>query len=463
MDRAPVSRPEMPADTALERVRSGLRGLTTRGRSFIAAGVAAGACAFLLGQRDLLRVGVLLIALPLICVIVVSRGQLRVRLERGITPKRVVAGSPARIRLELTNLGRSSTAVFMAEDAVPYRLGVSPRFVVSRLPGGRRAAVSYTLQTDQRGQYRIGPLSLVASDPFGMCEVSRSFTAGDSLIVLPRTWPLAGSPSGGHWIGDGEATRGRVAASGDHDVAIREYRRGDDLRRVHWRSTARRGEIMVRQDEQPRQMRATVLLDTRHQAHRGEGSTSSFEWAVTAAASMGAHLAKQRYAVRLLTPDDLTAEWTARHDGAGGADDVLDRLALVEPGVAESLAATAAALRRGNGDGVVAAVLGDLTQTDVSTLAAGLPQRATGLAVLMDTDTWTPQTGRAGGRTRSDAVKTLRRAGWVVLEAGSGQTIQQVWLRALGGGTPSTDQQGAPAAYASAAAVRPHHANGAVR
>ena len=62
-----------------------------------------------------------------------------------------------------------------------------------------------------------------------------------------------------------------AAASGEHDIATREYRYGDDLRRVHWRSTARRGELMVRRDEQPHQMQATVLVDRRAVGHRGDG------------------------------------------------------------------------------------------------------------------------------------------------------------------------------------------------
>jgi uncharacterized protein (DUF58 family) len=81
------------------------------------------------------------------------------------------------------------------------------------------------------------------------------------------------------------------------DVTTREYRRGDDLRRVHWRSTARTGELMVRREEQPWQSRATVVLDSRRTAHRGTGAASSLEWLVAAAASVAVHLTHAGFAV----------------------------------------------------------------------------------------------------------------------------------------------------------------------
>ena len=83
-----------------------------------------------------------------------------------------------------------------------------------------------------------------------------------------------------------------TAAAGDDDVIPRAYRDGDELRRVHWRSTARYGELMVRREEQRWQDRAVLILDSRRSAHIGSGPSSSFEFAVSAAASIGVHLAR---------------------------------------------------------------------------------------------------------------------------------------------------------------------------
>jgi uncharacterized protein (DUF58 family) len=418
-------------------LRPALAGLTTRGRSFLAAGAAAAVCAVVLGQRDLLRVAVLLVALPVGCAVVLGRSRYRLALTRTITPRRVVAGSTARVRLELENLTRLSTRVLLAEDRVPYSLGASPRFVLARLPGGRRAAVTYSLRSEVRGRYAVGPLRLRLADPFGMCELTRSFTATDPLVVVPRTWPLAAVQAGGQWAGSGESLARSAAASGEDDLATREYRYGDDLRRVHWRSTARRGELMVRRDEQPRQMRATVLLDTRREGHRGEGPASSFEWAVSAAASSGVHLAGQRYGVRLLLDEDA-ASWTGPYS-TDGAGELLDELAVVAEAGPEVLRGAVTTLTRTGGDGLVVAVLGEVDEDDVTALARLGRQGARGIAVLLRTSAWGPLPARRQAEidtARDRAAAALRAGGWLVVEAGPTDTVSEVWLRATGAADP---------------------------
>jgi len=418
----------------MEWLRAGLSGLTARGRSFLAAGAAATISAFALGQRDLLRIAFLLLALPIACLVVVGRAQLRLALTRTITPLRVVAGSPARVRLELENLTRGFTQVLLAEDGIPYTLGPSPRFVLARLPGGRRAAVTYTLQTQVRGRYEIGPLRLQLSDPFGLYQLDRAFTATDPLVVVPRTWPLSGGPAGGHWGGSGEAVHGTAAASGEHDVAIREYRHGDDLRRVHWRSTARRGELMVRRDEQPRQMRATVLLDTRREGHRGEGVASSFEWAVSAAASVAVHLAGMRYAVRLLV-DDPAATWVSP-SGDSTTAVLLERLALARLDEASGLTGSMAALQRSRGDGVIVAVLGELDEELAGALAAMRHRGTSGVAMLLRVPEWAllpPGAVAELDAQRDRAAAVLRSAGWSVIQVSAADAVPAVWQQVVSG------------------------------
>jgi uncharacterized protein (DUF58 family) len=418
---------------ARDRLRPGLSGLTTRGRSFAAAGLASGGCALVLGQRDLFRVAVLLLTLPLGCALVLSRARFRLELTRVITPSRVVAGTPSKVRLDLKNLTRLTTRVLLAEDRLPYTLGASPRFVLARLPAGQRATVTYSVTSPLRGRYAVGPLRLRVTDPFGMCEVTRSFTATDPLIVVPRTWSLAPVEAGGRWAGTGESVARSVAASGQDDIATREYRHGDDLRRVHWKSTARRGELMVRRDEQPRQMRATVLLDARLVGHRGEGPLSSFEWAVSAAASVAVSLAGQRYGVRVLV-DGAPESWTACHEKDGGAQ-LLDRFATIEEGEAPALAAAVDTLARTGGDGLVVAVLGE-TPVEVAACLARLGQRGPrGLALLLRTTGWASLPGperTALDEERAHAATVLAEGGWAVAECSADETPAAVWSRLLG-------------------------------
>src|SRR4051794_1344893 len=163
-----------------------------RGRSFRAAGLPAVACALVLDQRDLLRVGVLLTAVPLGALLTTSRYRYRLALKRTIAPARVIAGPTARGGVALGKLTPIPPRGLVAEDRVPYALGPSPRFVVARLPGRRRAAVAYTLRSEVRGRYALGPLRLRLADAFGMCEVTRSFTGVDRLVVVPKVFPLTG-------------------------------------------------------------------------------------------------------------------------------------------------------------------------------------------------------------------------------------------------------------------------------
>jgi uncharacterized protein (DUF58 family) len=363
-----------------------------------------------------------------------SRYRYRLALRRTISPSRVVAGTTARVRLELENLTRLATRVLLAEDRVPYALGPSPRFVLAKLPGGRRAAVTYSLRSELRGRYALGPLRLRLTDPFGLCEVTRSFTAVDRLVVVPRAYPLAGSGGSGQWSGAGESASRSAAASGEDDIATREYRYGDDLRRVHWRSTAHRGELMVRRDEQPRQMRATVLLDTRTVAHRGDGPASSFEWAVSAAASVAVHLSGQRYGLRLLL-DARPAGWSSGtpSDRAGA---VLDELAVVRLGGPRELSDAVITLTRTGGDGMVVAVLGEAPEDEVRALASLGRHSAQGVAILLRTTEWA--TGLPERRAaeldeqRERNAEILRGAGWSVAEAGSAESVPEVWARAVG-------------------------------
>ena len=118
-----------------------------------------------------------------------------------------------------------------------------------------------------------------------------------------------------------------VIGSSEDDVGVREYRIGDDLRRIHWPSTARTGETMVRQDEEPSRRRALVILDDRAAVHAGTGSGGSFEWSVTAVASVVSLLLGERFEVHL----SFSSDDTGRVVPVESLDQALDRLAAVQP------------------------------------------------------------------------------------------------------------------------------------
>ncbi len=415
-------------------MRDALRGLTTRGRSFLAAGVTVFVTSVLLGQHDLLRIAVLLIALPLVSAAVVARTRYRLASERRLSSARTPAGSPCTVTLRLDNISRLPTGLLLVEDRVPYVLGSRPRFVLDRVqPRGRRE-VSYQLRSEVRGRYQLGPLSLRLTDPFGLCELQRSFTRRDILIVTPQVQPLPLVPLSSEWTGSGESRARALASAGEDDAATREYRYGDDLRRVHWRSTARRGQVMVRREEQPWQSRATLLLDTRALAHRGEGPASSFEWAVSAAASIGVHLVKNGYHVRLLTDTGGGVASSGRDASAVGSDfegALLDTLSVIDPSGQPTLASATNSLRRSGGDGLLVAILGSLEAEEATRMARLRTGSIAAVAVLLDTATWGNRPARADSATSYEGSELLLRgAGWRVVPASAGDALADLWPEA---------------------------------
>lgn len=414
-------------------MRDALQGLTTRGRSFVAAGLAVLAAAAATSQDDLLRIAVLLLALPLVSATVVARTRYRLSSGRRLSAPRTAAGQESTVTLRLDNLSRLPTGLMLVEDRVPYVLGSRPRFVLDRVePRGRRE-VSYPVRSDVRGRYRIGPLTLRLTDPFGMCELHRAFTSCDTFTVTPQVQELPAVSLSGEWTGSGESRSRAIASAGEDDAGTREYRQGDDLRRVHWRSTARLGQLMVRSEEQPWQARCTLLLDSRSIAHRGEGPGSSFEWAVSAAASVGVHLVRHGYFVRLLT--DTGAPVAGSDLGVdGGRVDVegalLDALAVASTSTNRSLRDAGASLRRGGGDGLLVAVLGDV-EPDEARLLARLRQGSTAaVAVLLETSTWTASSERARATARSafeGSWSLLSASGWRVIAVRAGDSLPDLW------------------------------------
>ncbi|MGW1040937.1 DUF58 domain-containing protein [Streptomyces sp. NPDC002547] len=419
-------------------LRTTLAGLTTRGRSFLAAGIAAAICAYVLGQSDLLRVGLLLAVLPLVCASVLYRTRYRVAGSRRLSPSRVPAGSEARVHLRMENVSRLPTGLLMLQDRVPYVLGPRPRFVLDRVEAGGRREVSYRVRSDLRGRYPLGPLQLRLSDPFGMCELTRSFSTYDTLTVIPRVEPLPPVRLSGEARGYGDGRQRSLALAGEDDVIPRGYRHGDDLRRVHWRSTARYGELMVRREEQPQRARCTVLLDTRAVAFRGSGPDSAFEWAVAGAASALVHMLERGFSVRLLTDTGSSVPGEGA-DGFAGASQqsadaaglMMDTLAVIDHSEGAGLSRAYDLLRGGN-EGLLVAFFGDLDEEQAA-VAAKMSRRSGGaLAFLLDSASWgrEPDDVPSASDRSEDRLRLLREAGWTALAVPRGVPLADLWREA---------------------------------
>ncbi|HWC35756.1 MAG TPA: DUF58 domain-containing protein [Mycobacteriales bacterium] len=416
----------------MNAVRLALRSLTLRGRCTLAAGSTAALAGAVLKESDLLRLGLLLLALPMVAALFVVRTRFRLTCTRRLEPARLEAGSRARAVLRIENVSRLPTGLLLVEDTIPYLLGGRPRVVVERLAPRRPIDVGYHISGEARGRYNVGPLTVRLLDPFGLCELPRAFTAVDTLVVTPHVETLPDTALRGEWGGAGQSTSRAVSTHGDDDIATREYRQGDDLRRIHWRTTARRGELTVRREEQPWESRAAVLLDARLVAHRGEGPASSLEWAISAAASISRHLAQRGFDVRLVTDTggevSSSALGVAAFDGA-----MLDVLAALAPSNGQSLHVGIESTRRAGGRGLIVAIVGTIHADDAERLARlRAADRSTGIVFMLATDTWAPTAAPAQSTDHDRAVAMLAGAGWRVVEVRRGDSIGRLWGQVTG-------------------------------
>jgi hypothetical protein len=187
---------------------------------------------------------------------------------------------------------------------------------------------------------------------------------------------------------------------------------------------------MVRREEQPHQSRATLLLDARAAAHRGSGPASSFEYAVSAVASIGAHLAAQNFAVRLIS-DEASGSGNSWHDrGISGPAEVrllLESLAIIQTRPYGDLV--------GGGEhhtsGLVVAVLGAVTPTDIAGLSRLRAGSTRALAILLDVSSWA-RGGQAGDAPEGqvhDHARLLAAQGWSVTVAQPTDRLGTVWTQ----------------------------------
>lgn len=390
-----------------------LSSLTLRGRAFVAAGLTGLGCALLFGQPALTRVAILVLALPLVAALVVSRRRHEPVVSRTIRPHLLRAGESARIDLSISSDRRRADGALLVEDTLPYALGNRPRFVLQGLGKRWDRTVTYPVRADLRGRYVVGPLDLRITDPFGLVERRRSVAGTAELIVTPRVLPLPPIPLTGGWQGAGEHRPQAFASGSAEDVSIREYRRGDDLRRVHWPTSARTGELMVRREEQPWEAHATVVIDNRAHAHRGQGPASSLESAVIAAASLVVHLEQHGYAVQLATASGTEAQ---------GAEQALRQLAVLtavnRPGLDVAWSGDQS---RG---GVVAAVLGASIAGDTPALRRIRHDAGATLGIVLDVEQWSAARVSAGPAA---AAAPLLSLGWRATGMGPRDRLDSAW------------------------------------
>jgi len=268
--------------------------MTAAGRSTLAVGLVIIVAGLAAGYQALTSMGATLVGAVVIALLLVTR-RADITSTRKVRPERVASGDEARTELTVTNRGRHAIGAGTMQE----RIG--DRHVAIELPPlepGESVVIDHALPTDRRGVFTIGPLIVNRGDPMGLAQRGDRSSQQSRLIVHPKTHPVTPFPVGlrrdMEGIPSGEGAEGGVTFS-----SLREYVPGDDLRLVHWRSSAHVGELMVRRNIDVHRPRTSVILDV----SQGVYSEESFEDAIRSVASIVQAAITRRFPFTLHTTD----------------------------------------------------------------------------------------------------------------------------------------------------------------
>ena len=401
---------------------------TRRGRALLFGAIGLYVVARALSVDELFSVSIAAAALPGLSALAVRWARYRIGFARSVTPRRLFPGGRLAIQFSVRNLGSLSSPPMLLEDQAPPALGGPGRFSLASLPPGRRETIVVERHPTARGRYSVGPLHARVVDPFGLAEASATLAVAEDVLVYPKVERLGVGTPPADRSGKGPSAVYRLAPAGDEFYAVREYESGDDLRKIHWHSVARTGQLMIRQDEARFFPRATLLLDTRKGSHRGFGAEASIEWAVSAAASTLWHLGKLGFGLRLATDE---REPTGARSGRNGAESLLEILAVLQPSSVRSLQPALRRVgRRPAAEGALIAILPPPSADEIAALGRLRAVYRWCGAVIVDVDSF----GTVAPRTRAEADQRLAaaegaliRAGWRVRSAGARDRYRDVW------------------------------------
>jgi uncharacterized protein (DUF58 family) len=318
--------------------------------------IAAGT--FMLAAAITLNSSVLyLMAAVMFCLLVVGYAVSRIAVI-GVTCSRpesyqVTAGDRVDVGLTLTNRGMVPRFGLTVTDALPsWLLPVSPaETFIPLLRAGQSATAHCRLLAGKRGAYQLGPPQVTGSDPLGLFRARRRLTGRSEVVVYPTPIELGyGAYAGGVAYGGLQVARSALPGDGVESHSVREYMPGDELRRIHWKSTARRGRLAVMEFDPSLTGDLTLVLDMAQGGDVGSGRDTTVEYAVTVAASLAQHALRHGLGVSLWATTDAGRHRVSAHRGDEGALalDLLARVQATGPEhVASVLARAASDLRSG--------------------------------------------------------------------------------------------------------------------
>lgn len=253
----------------------------------------------------------------------------RLSLSRLVSSEMVTVNEPVEVTLRVTNLARlPSPTVRLNEDVSGEP---DHRFNLSPVAGTSTATGSYRLQPTRRGVLEIGPTTVSDIDGLGLAHRRRVFETRTRVIVHPPIETLVSPrlPVGGALSLPSDFHRRSLGLESDEFDVLRPYVEGDDLRHIHWRSTARLDEFTVRRFQPSRPGRMTVIIDT-----RPPGDLVSVQDRTTSvAASIVNAVLRSGDEAQILTTDGRRTPLLSHHSELGVALEFLALLAGGRPGI----------------------------------------------------------------------------------------------------------------------------------
>jgi uncharacterized protein (DUF58 family) len=282
----------------------------------------------------------------------------RVSIERAVEPPRVEKGLPAIAVVNASNLSRRTLSPIPIEQ----QLGDTPiHAVLPRLRRGETGQRTYRLPTTRRGVYEIGPIEIPRADPFGLCHTVQRLGAAQRIAVHPRLLPLRPLPTGASVNLEGPSSDSSPQGTVTFH-RLREYEVGDDLRTIHWPSTARLGKLVVRHNVDTAQPYTVVLTDVHPQRYSAE----AFEEAVDVTASVLTSMAAAKSPVQLRLSSGEHLGGPAQKETAT----LVDYLTEIAPHESGSLSGELSLLRRERGGTALVVVTGRLDGEILPVIAA---------------------------------------------------------------------------------------------
>lgn len=392
------------------------------GIALIVCGALSAVLGRVFGVIELYVIAAGLVTLTVLSTVLVIASRPRLAVDRAVNPNRVFVDESATVELSVRNVGWRTSPVVRLTDPVAGTIGAT----LSVAPLGRRreARASYRLPSERRGHVQIGPMTAERRDPFGLATHRFTIAGVSDILVYPR-WQVLDFPD--RWNGPGPLAqllrRRMLARSTDEFHSLRNYAPGDDLRRVHWKQSARSEDLKIKETDPTAVQRIAVLLDIDASNH----DAASFEEAVSAAASFVLSADRAGFKVHASTTA-VSAQPSEDLEG------YLETLALTTPGPSRNTSQAVADVARWLEGGMVVVITGRSNADALAAIRNAAPGSDAGILVLCDPS------------SRDQVGEGVTRGGFV-MDGSSAHALTRSWQRLVGSqqGQASPTAAGAPA------------------